>query len=57
MEGLWGTIVNVLAVLVGGGIGLLLNKGVPEKLATALMTGVGFCVLYGKKQNGIALAK
>ncbi len=46
MEGLWGTIVNVLAVLVGGGIGLLLNKGVPEKLAAALMTGVGFCVLY-----------
>ena len=46
MEGLWGTIVNVIAVLVGGAIGLLLNKGVPEKLTGALMTGVGFCVLY-----------
>lgn len=46
MEGLWGTVVNVIAVLVGGAIGLLLNKGVPEKLTGALMTGVGFCVLY-----------
>lgn len=46
MAGLWGTIVNVIAVLVGGAIGLLLNKGVPEKLASALMTGVGFCTMY-----------
>ena len=46
MAGLWGTIVNVIAILVGGLIGLLLNKGVPEKLTGALMTGVGFCVLY-----------
>ncbi len=46
MEGLWGTIVNVIAVLIGGAVGLLLNKGVPEKLAGAMMTGVGFCTLY-----------
>lgn len=46
MAGLWGTIVNVIAILIGGLIGLLLNKGVPEKLTGALMTGVGFCVLY-----------
>lgn len=46
MQGLWGTIVNVIAVLVGGAIGMLLNKGVPEKIANAMMTGVGFCVLY-----------
>ncbi len=46
MTGLWGTIVNVIAVLVGGAIGLLLNRGVPEKLASALMTGVGFCTMY-----------
>lgn len=46
MAGLWGTIVNVLAVVVGGFIGVLLNKGVPEKLASALMTGVGFCTMY-----------
>lgn len=46
MAGLWGTVVNVIAVLIGGLIGMLLNKGVPEKITTALMTGVGFCVLY-----------
>lgn len=46
MAGLWGTVVNVLAVLVGGTLGLLLNKGVPERIATALMTGVGFCTMY-----------
>ncbi len=43
---LLGTLVNVAAVLIGGGLGLLLNKGVPERIATALMTGVGFCTMY-----------
>lgn len=38
--------VNVIAVLVGGTIGTLLNKGVPKKMTNAMMTGVGFCVLY-----------
>lgn len=37
---------NVAAVLVGGVLGLLLNKGVPERIANALMTGVGFCTMY-----------
>ncbi len=46
MEGLQGTLVNVIAIVTGSAIGLLLHKGIPEKLATALMTAVGFCVLY-----------
>ena len=46
MSALWGTIVNVLAVAVGGTVGLLLNKGIPERITKALMTGVGLCVLY-----------
>lgn len=46
MTALWGTIVNVIAVLVGGTVGLLLKKGIPERLTAALMTGVGFCTLY-----------
>lgn len=46
MAGLWGTVVNVIAVLAGGAVGLLLHKGIPDKLATALMTAVGFCTLY-----------
>lgn len=43
---LWGTIVNVIAVLIGGTVGVLLKKGIPERLTGALMTGVGFCTLY-----------
>ncbi len=46
MFGLWGTIVNVIAVLAGGAVGLLLNKGIPQRIAGALMTAVGFCTLY-----------
>lgn len=41
-----GTIVNMVAVLIGSFIGLLLHKGLPERFAGALMTGVGLCVLY-----------
>lgn len=41
-----GTIVNTIAVIVGGGIGLLLQKGLPDRLAKAIMTGVALCVLY-----------
>ena len=46
MTVLLGTIVNVIAVLIGGTVGLLLKKGIPERLTGALMTGVGFCTLY-----------
>ncbi len=34
------------AVLVGSTVGLLLKKGIPERVTGALMTGVGFCTLY-----------
>lgn len=43
---LLGTIVNTLAILVGGGIGLLLKKGLNEKLSDTMMKGLGLCVLY-----------
>lgn len=46
MGALWGTIVNVLAVAVGGTVGLLLNKGIPERITKALMVGVGLATLY-----------
>ena len=36
-----GTIVNVVAVLVGGTIGLLLKKGLPKRLEKSLMTALG----------------
>ncbi|MBO4980972.1 MAG: DUF554 domain-containing protein [Lachnospiraceae bacterium] len=41
-----GTIVNTAAVLAGGAIGLLLKKGLPEKLADTLMKGLGLCTLF-----------
>lgn len=43
---MWGTIVNALAVLVGGTLGLLLKKGIPERFSDVTMKGLGLCVLY-----------
>ncbi len=37
---------NVIAVVIGSTVGLLLKKGIPERLTAAMMTGVGFCTLY-----------
>ena len=36
-----GTIVNTAAVLVGGGLGLLLKKGVPQRFQKIIFTGTG----------------
>lgn len=41
-----GTIVNTAAVIVGAVIGLLLKKGLPEKMADTLMKGLGLCTLF-----------
>lgn len=41
-----GTVVNTAAVLAGGCIGLLLKKGLPERISDAIMGGVGLVVLY-----------
>ncbi len=41
-----GTIVNSVAIIVGGGIGVLLKKGLPKKMADTLMIGLGLCTLY-----------
>ncbi len=41
-----GVLVNVVAVLLGSTIGLLCKKGIPEKVSTVLMSGVGLCVVY-----------
>lgn len=39
-------IVNMLAVLAGGTVGLLLKKGFPEKISRAVMLGIALCTLY-----------
>ena len=41
-----GTIVNAVAVIIGGLIGLLLKKGLPEKFSSAIMTGIALCTMY-----------
>lgn len=41
-----GTIVNTIAVIIGAGIGMLLKKGIPEKLSDTMMRGLGLCTLF-----------
>ena len=41
-----GVIVNVITVILGSGIGLLFKKGIPERVSTAAMIGLGVCTLY-----------
>jgi hypothetical protein len=41
-----GVLVNTVAVLVGSLIGLLCKKGIPQKIADAIMTGIALCTLY-----------
>lgn len=41
-----GTIVNAAAILIGGAVGLLLKKGIPERVNSTVMSGVGLVVLY-----------
>lgn len=41
-----GVIVNVITVLLGSSIGLLFKKGIPERVTTAAMIGLGACTLY-----------
>lgn len=38
-----GTIINVIAVIVGSFIGLLFDKGIPEHLSSSLMKALGLC--------------
>lgn len=41
-----GVIVNVITVILGSCMGLLFKKGIPEKVSTATMIGLGACTLY-----------
>lgn len=43
---MFGVIVNVITVILGSCIGLLLKKGIPERVSIATMTGLGACTLY-----------
>lgn len=43
---LMGAIVNGIAIFFGGGVGLLLKKGLSERIGTAVMNALSLCVLY-----------
>ena len=40
-----GVLVNTVTVLIGSGLGLLLKKGIPERLTKAVMTSIGLCTI------------
>ncbi|MBQ5824884.1 MAG: DUF554 domain-containing protein [Clostridia bacterium] len=46
MLSLTGSFINVALVVAGGALGLLLKKGLPERVSDAVMKGLGLCVLY-----------
>lgn len=41
-----GTIVNALAISLGSLFGILLKKGIPEKISDLIMKAVGLCIFY-----------
>lgn len=41
-----GALVNGLAILFGGGVGLFLKKGLSDRIGTAVMNALSLCVLY-----------
>ena len=45
MTGL-GTLVNMAAILIGSGLGLLLKNGIPKRLQTTISSAVGLCLHY-----------
>ena len=45
MTGL-GTLVNMAAILIGSGLGLLLKNGIPKRLQTTISSAVGLCLIF-----------
>lgn len=43
---MFGVIINVITVIIGSSIGLILKKGIPERISRAAMTAIGICTLY-----------
>ena len=45
MTGL-GTLVNMAAILIGSGLGLLLKNGIPKRLQTTISSAVSLCLIF-----------
>lgn len=43
---LTGVLVNTLAVIIGSSAGLLLKRGIPDRVSKAVMTAIGLCTIY-----------
>lgn len=41
-----GVLVNTIAVIVGSSVGLLMKRGIPQRLTNAIMLGIGLCTIY-----------
>lgn len=41
-----GTIINCMAVLLGGGLGMALKEGLPAKVSDLLMQALGLCTIF-----------
>ncbi len=41
-----GVLVNVITVIIGSCVGLIFKKGIPDRVSSAAMTGLGVCTLY-----------
>ena len=48
-----GTIINMVAVIVGSLIGLVFDKGIPERLSSTLMQALGLCTVLIGVQGAI----
>ena len=46
MIGMLGVLVNTGTVLVGSLVGLLLKKGIPERVSQGIMVAIGLCTMY-----------
>lgn len=39
-------LINGAAIIIGGSLGLLLKKGIPEEMGSLIMKGMALCVIY-----------
>ncbi|MBR2714925.1 MAG: DUF554 domain-containing protein [Ruminococcus sp.] len=57
MQSLTGTLVNTVAVLIGGVLGLLFKKAIPQRLSDTVFKGLGLCTMFigitGVFQEGV----
>lgn len=41
-----GVLINTITVIAGSSVGLLLKKGIPERISKAVMIAIGLCTVY-----------